>query len=113
MSPRQPPATLRCGLPERGRRNSPPNHARECDDRERVRNHLDKLRRNELRSLQLNLQRFRRGKQQARQRRTEWIPPTKDRGCKGNETTARRHLGAEPMLIEREIRPAERRQQPR
>src|SRR6266550_2867757 len=99
MSPRQ-PATLRCGLPERGRRNGPPNHARECDDRERVRNHLDELRRDELRSLQLHLQRFRRRKQQARQRRAEWIPPTKYRGSKGNETTARRHLSAELMLIE-------------
>src|SRR5437016_4066704 len=103
MSPRLPSVTLRRRLPKRGRRNRPSNYARERDDRERVRNHLDELRRDELRSLQLNLQRFRRGKQQARQRRAEWIPTTKYRGGKGNETTARRHLGTELMLIEREI----------
>src|SRR6186713_472837 len=66
-------------LSQRGGRHGAPHHSRERDDRQRVRYHLHVLRRDGLRSLQLDLQRLRGGEQQARETSARRIPPAKDR----------------------------------
>src|SRR3954471_1963683 len=64
---------------QRGGRNGAPDNSGKGDDRKREWNHLDELRRNCLRALQLDLERFGRGEQQTGERRPKRIPTAKDR----------------------------------
>ena len=50
-------------LPKRRRRHRSSDHAGKRDDRQRIGNHLDELRRDDLRALELNLKRLRRRKE--------------------------------------------------
>src|ERR1019366_3181749 len=78
------------------------HHARHRDDGQDVRNHRHELRRNDLRSLQLDLQRLRGGEQQASYTRTQRVPASKDNRRKGDEPASRRHRIGELMLVERQ-----------
>ena len=58
-----------------------------------------------LRALQLDLKRLRGRKDRQASAARERVPPAEDRRRQRDETAARRHLGAELMLVEREVRP--------
>src|SRR6267378_1296193 len=62
------------GPAERRGRHRASHHPRQRDDREQVRDHLDELRRDRLRALELDLQRFGGGEQQTREARARGVP---------------------------------------
>src|SRR3954471_18128920 len=95
-------------LTERGRRNGASDYPRQRDDGEYIWDHLDELRSNGVRSLQLDLQRLRRGEEQAGERGAHRIPSAEDNSGDGDEPATRRHLVGELMLVEREIHTPER-----
>src|SRR3954463_10056895 len=85
----------------RGRYGAP-DHASKCDDREHVRYHLDELRRDGLRPLQLDLQRLGGGEQQTRQPGPDRVPSSEDRRGERDEAAPRGHAVGELVLVERE-----------
>src|SRR6185369_11912914 len=97
---------VRCDKPsfrgrpaEGGGGNRASNEAGKRDDREHVRDHLDELRGNRVRALELDLERFRSSEKQTRQTSPYWIPLTKDDRGERNEATPRRHAVSELMLV--------------
>src|SRR4051794_20704863 len=97
-------------LTERRRRNGAPDYPGQRDDGEYIRDHLDELGSNGVRSLQLDLQRLRGGEEQAGERGADGIPSAEDNSGDGDESAARRHLVGELMLVERQIHTAKRRE---
>src|SRR5690349_14196696 len=92
---------------QRGWWHGPAYDAGERDNGQQIRNHLDELRWNELRSLKLDLQRLGCGEEQACQAHARWIPAPENRGRERNEASSSRHLIRELMLIEDEIHATE------
>ena len=91
-------------------RRATTNKAGQCHNCKHVGNHLDELARNDLRSLQLDLQRFRSGKKQAGDCHTNRLPPAEDDCCKRDESAASAHAVGELVLVECQVRTAQRRE---
>src|ERR1051325_1163676 len=100
--------TLLRHLTEGRGRHRASDDAGERDDRERVRNHLDELRWNDLRALQLNLHCLRAREEETGEPRARRIPPSENRRGQGDESASGGHLGAELMLVERKVGAAQR-----
>src|SRR5579863_816190 len=98
---------LMSGLAESRRRDGPPDYARQCYDREDVRDHRYELRGNGAGSLQVDLQRFRRREQQASGPDADRLPTAEDHRGQGNEPATGGHLVRELVLIERQERAAQ------
>src|ERR1035437_4110039 len=79
------------------------HHACHRDDGQYVRNHRHELRRNDLRRLQLDLQRLRGGEQQAGCTSAQRVPAPKDNRREGDKPAPRGHRVGELMLVERQI----------
>src|SRR5687768_11277858 len=105
--PRTPDGTLVCRFAERGRRHRTSHDSCQCDDCQHVGNHLDKLGRYRVTSLQLDLQSLGSSKEQARESGTNRIPPSENHRRDRDESPPRRHLIGELMLIERQVNAAE------
>src|SRR5437588_12465924 len=89
------------------------NDASQRNDRQHVRNHLDELRRDQLRTLQLDLERLRGCEEQACKTDAQRIPSPENRRGKGNETAPGRHLVGELVLIENQTNSSETGEDPR
>src|SRR5688572_1033023 len=81
----------------------PPNQSRQRDERQQVRDHLYELCGQDLRTLQLDLQRFCGREEQARDRGTHRFPAAEDHRRECNEAATGGHLVAELMLIESKV----------
>src|SRR5690349_5685533 len=90
-------------------RTHPADDAGERDDGEQVRNHVDELRRDERATLELDLERLRRGEEEAGDGSPARVPAAKDSRRERNEAAARRHLRRELVLVEGEVDAAEAR----
>src|SRR4051812_36434786 len=74
---------------ERGRLHRLADQPGEGDDRQHVGNHLDELRWDRLRALQPDLERLRRGEEQAGDRNPLRLPAPEDRRRQGDEAAPR------------------------
>src|SRR3954471_19481235 len=92
----------RCGL------YRPSDHASQRDDGQDVRDHLNELRRHELQRLQTDLHRLRSREKETRNINTFGVPLAEDDGSERDEATPGRHSVGELVLVERQVRAAQR-----
>src|SRR5688572_10944732 len=95
-------------LAERGGRHGATHDAGECDDREHVRNHLDKLRRNELQALKLDLECFCCSEQYAGERHSRGSPVAENNGSQRDEAATGGHVVSELVLVQRQVDASQR-----
>src|SRR5215217_101486 len=79
-------------LAERRGRHGATHQSRKRNDRQSVRDHLNELRGDELRTLELDLECLRGGEEQTREPCAHRIPATEDRRGECDEATTSRHL---------------------
>src|SRR5258708_6241819 len=97
-------------LSQGGGRHRSSDDPREGHDREHVWDHLHELTGDRMRSLEADLKRLRRGEKETRESGSLRIPSAEDGRGERDESASRRHAVSELMLVERQIRAAQRRQ---